>query len=81
MIIYAHVLCVHRDMFCAGRVPDEDLRRTMHACGGAIQTTVSGMPASALGECELFEERQIGGDRYNSVSFKLTVTVTELGNN
>jgi T-complex protein 1 subunit eta len=54
-----------RDMFCAGRVPDEDLRRTMHACGGAIQTTVSGMPASALGECELFEERQIGGDRYN----------------
>lgn len=25
-----------RGMFCAGRVADEDLKRTMKACGGAI---------------------------------------------
>jgi len=25
-----------REMFCAGRVPEEDLKRTMKACGGAI---------------------------------------------
>ena len=25
-----------RNMFCAGRVPDIDLQRTMKACGGAI---------------------------------------------
>ncbi|CAG5076130.1 Similar to CCT7: T-complex protein 1 subunit eta (Gallus gallus) [Cotesia congregata] len=30
-----------RDMFCAGRVPDEDLKRTMKACGGAVITTVN----------------------------------------
>ena len=28
-------LC-YRDMFCAGRVPEEDLKRTMKACGGSI---------------------------------------------
>ena len=25
-----------RGMFCAGRVPEEDLKRTMKACGGSI---------------------------------------------
>merc|ERR1712021_304252 len=30
-----------RDMFCAGRVAEEDLNRTMKACGGSIQTTVN----------------------------------------
>jgi T-complex protein 1 subunit eta len=54
-----------REMFCAGRVPEEDLKRTMHACGGTIITTVTGMETATLGECELFEEKQIGGDRYN----------------
>ena len=58
-------------MFCAGRVPDEDLLRTMNACGGSIQTTVSDLPVlsdgdhknSVLGKCTLFEEKQIGGER------------------
>jgi len=54
-----------RDMFCAGRVPDEDLKRTMKACGGAVMTTAHDLNDSVLGTCELFEERQIGGDRYN----------------
>ena len=26
-----------REMFCAGRVAEEDLKRTMKACGGSIQ--------------------------------------------
>ena len=50
-------------MFCAGRVPDEDLKRTLQACGGAIQTTVANMTEDVLGTCETFEEIQIGGER------------------
>ena len=53
-----------RDMFCAGRVVEEDLKRTMKACGGAIQTSVNSMTDDVLGRCELFEEEQIGGERY-----------------
>lgn len=51
------------DMFCAGRVPDEDLKRTMKACGGSIQTTVASLPDEVLGTCDVFEEKQIGGER------------------
>eukprot|EP01137_Pigoraptor_chileana_P017231 Opistho-2@75011 len=54
-----------RDVFCAGRVPEDDLKRTMKACGGAIQTSVNGLTSDILGSCALFEESQIGGDRYN----------------
>ena len=50
-------------MFCAGRVPDEDLKRTMKACGGAVQTSVNDLNPSVLGSCECFEEEQIGGER------------------
>jgi len=54
-----------RDMFCAGRVPEEDLKRTMKACGGSIQTTVQSLTPDCLGNCDLFDEIQIGGDRFN----------------
>lgn len=54
-----------RDVFCAGRVPDEDLQRTMKACGGAIQSSVNNLTPEILGECEQFEERQVGGERFN----------------
>ncbi|XP_013392056.1 T-complex protein 1 subunit eta isoform X2 [Lingula anatina] len=54
-----------RDLFCAGRVPDEDLKRTLKACGGSIQTTVANLTDDVLGTCELFEEQQIGGERFN----------------
>lgn len=54
-----------RDMFCAGRVADDDLRRTQKACGGAIITTVQHLKPEFFGKCELFEEVQIGADRYN----------------
>lgn len=52
-----------RDMFCAGRVPDEDLKRTLKACGGSIQTTCQNLASNVLGSCEKFEEIQIGGER------------------
>merc|ERR1712179_279270 len=54
-----------RDMFCAGRVPEEDLNRTMKACGGSIQTTVHDLDDTTLGTCEVFEEEQVGGERFN----------------
>uniref|UniRef100_A0A7N8X396 T-complex protein 1 subunit eta n=1 Tax=Mastacembelus armatus TaxID=205130 RepID=A0A7N8X396_9TELE len=54
-----------RDLFCAGRVQEEDLRRTMMACGGSIQTSVGALTDDVLGQCELFEEVQVGGERYN----------------
>lgn len=61
----AVALC--RDIFCAGRVVEEDLQRTLKACGGAIQTSVNGLIDSVLGTCEAFQEEQIGGDRYDRV--------------
>ncbi|XP_061726056.1 T-complex protein 1 subunit eta isoform X3 [Cydia pomonella] len=54
-----------RDMFCAGRVPEEDLRRTQRACGGAVLSSARAVPPDALGHCAHFTERQIGGERYN----------------
>ncbi|CAH0559411.1 unnamed protein product [Brassicogethes aeneus] len=54
-----------RDMFCAGRVPDEDMKRTLKACGGAVMTTAHDLKDAVLGRCDLFEERQIGGERFN----------------
>lgn len=54
-----------RNMFCAGRVPDEDLKRTMKACGGAVMTTANDINANVLGKCDYFEERQIGVERFN----------------
>ncbi|CAG0900798.1 unnamed protein product [Cyprideis torosa] len=54
-----------RDVFCAGRVPDDDLKRTMKACGGSVQSTVSDLNEGVLGTCEEFDEVQIGSERYN----------------
>jgi T-complex protein 1 subunit eta len=54
-----------RDIFCAGRVSNEDLNRTVKAVGGVIQTSVNDIKPDHLGECGSFEEKQIGGDRFN----------------
>jgi T-complex protein 1 subunit eta len=58
-----------RDIFCAGRVTEDDMRRVARAVGGVVQTTVNGIAASEretiLGTCDTFEEVQIGNDRYN----------------
>lgn len=54
----------YRDIFCAGRVTQEDLNRTVKACGGTILTTVNDIRPEDMGACDLFEEVQIGNDRY-----------------
>ncbi|CCW68898.1 unnamed protein product [Phytomonas sp. Hart1] len=54
-----------RDIFCAGRVSSDDMNRVIFAIGGAVQSTLSNVPNTALGTCDLFEERQVGTERYN----------------
>lgn len=54
-----------RGIFCAGRVPIEDLVRVSKATGAVLQTTVNNVNESVLGTCGRFEEKQIGAERYN----------------
>lgn len=54
-----------RDIFCAGRVTSEDMERVVQATGATIQSTCSDIRAEHLGVCGTFEERQIGGERFN----------------
>eukprot|EP00405_Crypthecodinium_cohnii_P017401 CAMPEP_0206451888 /NCGR_PEP_ID=MMETSP0324_2-20121206/19614_1 /ASSEMBLY_ACC=CAM_ASM_000836 /TAXON_ID=2866 /ORGANISM="Crypthecodinium cohnii, Strain Seligo" /LENGTH=569 /DNA_ID=CAMNT_0053921865 /DNA_START=71 /DNA_END=1780 /DNA_ORIENTATION=+ len=54
-----------RNIFCAGRVDNEDLERTRRAVGGEVQTTVQGVTPAVLGTCGSFEEKQIGAERIN----------------
>uniref|UniRef100_A0A0K0FVD4 T-complex protein 1 subunit eta n=1 Tax=Strongyloides venezuelensis TaxID=75913 RepID=A0A0K0FVD4_STRVS len=54
-----------RDMFCAGRIPTEDIERTIAACGGTLLTTVSQIDGSVLGTCDEFYEKQVGSERFN----------------
>ena len=35
------------------------------ATGAVIQSTVNGLDSEVLGSCGLFEERQVGRERYN----------------
>lgn len=59
-----------RGVFCAGRVEEGDMQRVLKATGAAMQTTVNGLAADGafLGRCARFEERQVGGDRFNLFS-------------
>ncbi|GMM39294.1 chaperonin-containing T-complex subunit [Hanseniaspora uvarum] len=52
-------------IFCSGRVDPEDLNRVIKAVGGSIQTSVSDLKPEHLGTCGIFEEKQIGNERYN----------------
>ncbi|EFQ27479.1 T-complex protein 1 [Colletotrichum graminicola] len=54
-----------RDIFCAGRVASEDMDRVVQATGATVQSTCSDILAEHLGTCGSFEERQIGGERFN----------------
>ena len=54
-----------RDIFCAGRVPTDDMSRVALATGGAVQSSVNGLTEAVLGRCARFEERQVGSERYN----------------
>lgn len=54
-----------RDIFCAGRVVADDLKRVVQAVGGSIQSTCSDIEPHHLGQCGSFEEEQVGGERFN----------------
>jgi len=54
-----------RGLFCAGRVDAQDLERVTRATGAPVQTTVNNITDAQLGSCELFEEIQVGNERYN----------------
>lgn len=57
-----------RDVFCAGRVAADDMERVVQATGATVQSTCSDIRAEHLGTCGTFEERQIGGERFNVFS-------------
>lgn len=54
-----------RNIFCAGRVSSDDMERVIKAVGGSIQSTTTDIKPEYLGTCDLFEEIQIGSERYN----------------
>ncbi|CAX41546.1 subunit of the cytosolic chaperonin CCT ring complex, putative [Candida dubliniensis CD36] len=55
-----------RNIFCAGRVNDDDMNRVIQAVGGDIQSSCSNLLKDGkLGQCESFEEIQIGNERFN----------------
>ena len=54
-----------RGLFCAGRVEQADLDRCTRATGAAVQTTVNDLNEEQLGTCEVFEEIQVGSERFN----------------
>ncbi|GAX20230.1 T-complex protein 1 subunit eta [Fistulifera solaris] len=71
-----------RGLFCAGRVPDADLKRVAKATGGAIQTTTQGLSSAVLGTCGVFEEKQVGDARFNVLTecpVQLTSTIVLRG--
>ena len=54
-----------RNVFCAGRVATEDIERVAKATGACLLQTCNDITEKSLGTCGLFEERQIGAERFN----------------
>ena len=54
-----------RGVFCAGRVPNDDLERVLKATGAQMQTSINGITDDVLGQCEIFEEKGVGDERMN----------------
>ncbi|KAL4178911.1 hypothetical protein AMTRI_Chr13g84560 [Amborella trichopoda] len=65
--IVLSLLCRSRYL-CAGRVTEEDLQRVAAATGGTVQTSVNNIIDEVLGCYELFEEKQVGNERFNIFS-------------
>jgi T-complex protein 1 subunit eta len=57
-----------RNIFCAGRVPDDDIKRVSKATGAMLSHTTHNLREESLGTCGLFEEKQVGAERYNIFS-------------
>merc|ERR1719198_506924 len=54
-----------RGLFCAGRVAEDDLKRMAKALNAPVQTSCNDLNEGILGSCDYFEEKQVGGERYN----------------
>lgn len=54
-----------RGIFCAGRVESQDLERVIKATGAQMQTSINGITDDVLGNCDSFEEKTVGDERYN----------------
>jgi len=54
-----------RNMFCAGRVGEDDMDRVARATGAKMLTSTNDIPESSIGTCGIFEEKQVGGERFN----------------
>jgi T-complex protein 1 subunit eta len=54
-----------RQIFCAGRVGNDDLTRVMKATGAKLQTSIYDLSPDVLGNCEKFTEKGLGDERYN----------------
>lgn len=54
-----------RNIFCAGRVEKADMVRIIKATGGKEQSVVSDIRVEMLGNCQIFEEKTIGAERFN----------------
>ena len=66
-----------RNIFCAGRVPEDDLNRVAKATGAMLIHTCNNINEKSLGTCGQFEEKQVGAERYNIFSgCPTTKTVT-----
>lgn len=57
-----------RNIFSAGRVTDDDMKRMSKATGAQVQTTVNNLIPGVAGKCALFEEKQVGSEKYNFFS-------------
>ena len=54
-----------RNVFCAGRVASEDIERVAKATGACLLQTCNDITEKSLGTCGIFEEKQIGAERFN----------------
>jgi T-complex protein 1 subunit eta len=54
-----------RNIFCGGRMLGSQLERIALATGAVLQTSLNDLNDDVLGTCGHFEEKQVGGERYN----------------
>lgn len=54
-----------KEIFCAGRVADEDIKRLIKATGASLNHTCNDIRPESLGLCGYFEEKQVGAERFN----------------
>ncbi|KAF9764134.1 T-complex protein 1 subunit eta [Nosema granulosis] len=62
---YATQYFAKHNIFSAGRVSKTDLKRIIEAFGGSIVSSTDCFTGDSLASCSLFEERQMGKERYN----------------